>query len=130
MRSRQVQKVPWPAWVVARSARWKACECALAKPGRVRPLRRSAAPGAVGADGRTEVKRPPSASMRTSRRRPWPGSQARSASQRRTCGVGGGGRAGGGRAGRGGGGGGGRAGRGSGGRAGEILEHGGEGADA
>ena len=28
---------PGPAWVIPRSARWNACECAFARPGRVRP---------------------------------------------------------------------------------------------
>src|SRR5205085_10070662 len=79
MRSRQVPNVPGSACVMPRSARWKACECALANPGRVRPGRRSAADeaegtdgaaaagGAEGADGAeevTEVKRSPWASMR------------------------------------------------------------------
>ena len=72
--------MPRSAWVMARRARWKACECALANPGRVRPGRRSAE--AAGAAGVTEVKCSPSASIRTSRQTPWPGSQARSASQR------------------------------------------------
>ena len=74
IRSRQVQNVPRSAWVVPRRARWKACEWALARPGRVRP-RRCSASSAAGAAGVTEVKRSPSASMRTSRRRPGRGAR-------------------------------------------------------
>ena len=44
IRSRQVQNVPPPSCVRPRSARWNACECALAKPGRTTPgSRRSVA---------------------------------------------------------------------------------------
>ena len=40
MRSRQVQNDPRSRWVWARSARWKACECASARPGMTNPRSR------------------------------------------------------------------------------------------
>ena len=40
IRSRQVQNVPPSSWVRPRMARWKACECALAKPGSTSPASR------------------------------------------------------------------------------------------
>src|ERR1700745_2620336 len=51
IRSRQVQNVPRSAWVVPRRARWKACEWALARPGRVRPRRGSVSAGGGGGRG-------------------------------------------------------------------------------
>ena len=41
MSSRHVQKLPPPRCVRPRSARWNACEWALARPGRVTPRRRT-----------------------------------------------------------------------------------------
>ena len=81
--------MPRPTWVIPRSARWNACECALARPGRVRPGSR-VSPGArrpgcrrPGPPAVTAVNRSPAASISTSGQTPRPGSQASSACQAR-----------------------------------------------
>src|SRR5277367_1361109 len=93
MRSRQVQNVSTPAvapvpWAAPRSARWNACECALARPGRVSPGSRTVPGGTRSAavPGTTAVNRPPCASMSTSSASgTLAPSQAVSACQRRTA---------------------------------------------
>src|SRR5215470_10921019 len=71
MRSRQVQNVPPSAAAPVpppRSARWNACECALARPGSVSPGSRTVPGGtlAAGVPGVTAVNRAPRASISTS----------------------------------------------------------------
>ena len=61
MSSRHVQKLPPPRCVRPRSARWKACECAFARPGSVTPRRRTSAVFALG----DAVIRSPSTSIST-----------------------------------------------------------------
>ncbi len=78
--------MPWPASVIPRSARWNACECALARPGRVRPGRRSVPGGTAsgGTSGVTARNTPSLASISTPDRTSPRPSQASSACQRRT----------------------------------------------
>ena len=77
-----------PAPAAPRNARWNACECALARPGRVSPGSRTVPGGisAAGVPGTTAVNRSPCASMSTSSASGTPPpSHAVSACQRRTA---------------------------------------------
>ena len=75
MSSRQVQKVPEPTWTVERRARWKACEWALASPGRVSPRSTVAPGGGASTPVRTPAIRP-SATSRATPGSTWVPSQA------------------------------------------------------
>ena len=78
MSSRQVQKLPPRRWTRPRSARWKACECAFASPGSVRPSSLVAPAGGAATPLSTAAIRFPSISTSTPLSAASPPSQASS----------------------------------------------------